>query len=52
MTENQSPDRSKRKPYAPPVIERVLLDPIKEMLVACPDNLGGKAPDVCSQNFS
>jgi len=53
MTENQLSERGKRKPYAPPVVERVVLDPIKEMLVACPEALGGKlAFPACSNNFS
>lgn len=52
MRENQSPETSVRKSYVPPAVERVVLDPIKEMLVACPENLGGKSGPTCSQNFS
>ena len=50
--ENKSPDSSKRKPYVPPAVERVVLDPIKEMLDACPDTIGGKSGATCSTNFS
>lgn len=42
-----------RKPYVAPAVERVVLDPIKEMLQSCPSNLGGKATGVgCTSNFS
>jgi hypothetical protein len=34
-----------RRPYAPPVVERVILDPIKEMLDACDTAAGGKGAE-------
>ena len=44
MRDDQSQPATVRKPYAPPAVERVVLDPIKEMLESCPTALGGKAP--------
>ncbi len=52
MKDQESHTPAVRKPYVPPAIERVVLDPIKEMLVACPENLGGKLGGTCTQNFS
>lgn len=52
MKENQSQLSRVRKPYVPPAVERVVLDPIKEMLESCPTDLGGKAPGTCNNNFS
>jgi hypothetical protein len=52
MTDSQSPESDKRKPYSRPAVERVVLDPIKEMLDACPTNIGGKVGGSCTQNFS
>ena len=52
MKENESQPVSVRKTYVPPAVERVVLDPIKEMLESCPTDLGGKAPNVCTNNFS
>jgi hypothetical protein len=42
-------DKKSRRPYAPPVVERVILDPIKEMLDACDINAGGKGAE-CERN--
>lgn len=33
-----------RKPYEPPTLMRVVVDPIKEMLVACTRNPGKTSP--------
>ena len=52
MKADQSPSPIIKKSYAPPAVERVILDPIKEMLESCPSNLDGKAPSVCLQKFS
>jgi hypothetical protein len=52
MKENQSQPASVRKSYVPPAVERVVLDPIKEMLESCPSSLEGKAPGTCNNNFS
>ncbi len=52
MNENQFPPVRARKPYVPPAVERVVLDPIKEMLESCPTDLGGKAPNTCGATFS
>lgn len=52
MRENQSQPASVRKPYVPPAVERVVLDPIKEMLESCPTALDGKAPGTCNSTFS
>ena len=52
MKEDQSQPARVRKPYGPPAVERVVLDPIKEMLESCPSDLGGKAPGTCNNNFS
>lgn len=32
---NDQPSSTQRRPYEPPSLERVVLDPIKEMLTAC-----------------
>jgi len=50
MQHDRSQPANPRKPYTPPTVERVVLDPIKEMLVSCPTNLGGKAPGTCAPN--
>lgn len=52
MPENQSRESTERKPYVRPVVERVVLDPIKEMLLACPEAQGGKTGATCTNNFS
>jgi hypothetical protein len=52
MKDNQSQPATARKIYVPPAVERVVLDPIKEMLESCPTDVGGKAPGTCTNNFS
>lgn len=43
-----------RHKYVPPSIERVILDPVKEMLQGCPIVEGGKSGTACGTptNFS
>jgi len=52
MESEKSQPSSPRKRYVSPTVERVVLDPIKEMLESCPTDLGGKAPGTCNNNFS
>ena len=52
MNEAKSQPAAARKPYVPPAVERVVLDPIKEMLESCPSASGGKAPGTCTSTFS
>ena len=35
MSASHEPKRLPRKPYVAPAVERVVLDPIKEMLTSC-----------------
>lgn len=43
-----------RKEYVSPSVERVILDPVKEMLQGCPVVEGGKSSTACATdvNFS
>lgn len=54
MKERVSQKPKHRAPYIPPAVERVVLDPVKEMLAACPVVTGGKIGTACNVdvNFS
>jgi hypothetical protein len=39
----------KRADYEPPMIARVHLDPVQEMLQSCPPDQGGKDPGSCQK---
>ena len=54
MREDSSRSSGARRKYEAPVVERVILDPIKEMLAACPQVGDGKIGLACGTdvNFS
>jgi hypothetical protein len=54
MKEDSSQTGGLRRKYEAPVVERVILDPIKEMLAGCPQVGGGKIGLACTVdvNFS
>jgi hypothetical protein len=54
MNEVSSKANGNRRKYEAPVVERVILDPIKEMLAACPQVGDGKIGLACGTdvNFS
>lgn len=54
MNDKASRADAGRKQYIVPSVERVILDPVKEMLQGCPQVEGGKAGTACAidVNFS
>ena len=54
MKEFDSAAAPKRAPYVAPAVERVILDPVKEMLAACPIVSNAKIGLAClvDVNFS
>jgi hypothetical protein len=54
MKKDSSLTSGLRKTYEAPAVERVILDPIKEMLAACPQVGDGKVGLACGTdvNFS
>ena len=54
MKTDSSQTGGRRRKYETPVVERVILDPIKEMLAACPVVQDGKVGLACGTdvNFS
>jgi hypothetical protein len=54
MQKDSSETNGARRKYEAPAVERVILDPIKEMLAACPQVQGGKIGTACTidVNFS
>ena len=47
-----NPSSEKRRQYEPPVLEHVVLDPIKEMLTACTTDPAAKNNTDCSLNIN
>jgi len=47
MKKDSSQSIGLRQKYEAPVVERVILDPIKEMLAACPQVQNGKIGLAC-----
>lgn len=47
-----NPSSEKRRPYESPVLERVVLDPIKEMLTACTTDPAAKNDPSCTLNIN
>ena len=47
MKRDSSQTNGLRQKYEAPVVERVILDPIKEMLAACPQVIDGKVGLAC-----
>jgi hypothetical protein len=50
MKKDSSQTDGLRRKYEAPVLERVILDPIKEMLAACPQVGDGKSGTACGTN--
>lgn len=54
MSKNADEQSSPRRPYTPPAVERVVLDPIREMLQSCAIDGNSKLSGKCAApvNFS
>jgi hypothetical protein len=52
MENERQNENTSRLPYEPPTIQRVHLDPVREMLTACPTDQGGKLPGACNNTGS
>lgn len=50
--DQRQPSSKERRPYEAPSLERVVLDPIKEMLTACTTDPTAKNDNSCNINIS
>jgi hypothetical protein len=49
LNESEASDRSRRRPYEPPALIEVFVDPAKDMLVACaPGKLPSSGGQACN----